>query len=163
LMRATRTAPTGVLRTRVLAVLPLVVLLVSTLPFWSRPMHIDDPMFVAMADAIRRDPGAPYAFRAVWDEREEDGARIMASPPFYGYALAAADALFEEPGAAARFVGLLFALILVLALGSLARRFGVPAWALALLVVSAPAFVVMVPTAMPDVVLGSLLTTAIAA
>jgi 4-amino-4-deoxy-L-arabinose transferase-like glycosyltransferase len=142
---------------------PLLLCVAAIVPFAAKPLHVDDPMFVAMADAIRRDPARPYAFRAVWDREEESGARIIASPPFYGYVLAAARAAFGEGEAVLRLAGLPFALLLVLCLASLARRFGVRAWAAALLAVTAPAFVVLSQMAMPDLVLASLVTAALAA
>jgi 4-amino-4-deoxy-L-arabinose transferase-like glycosyltransferase len=132
-------------------------------PFGGKPLHIDDPMFVAMADAIRRDPTRPYAFLAVWDQEEESGARIVASPPFYGYVLAAARAVFGESEAVLRLTGLPFLVLLVLSLAALARRFGVRAWAAALLAVTAPALVVLSQMAMPDLVLASLVTAALTA
>lgn len=61
-----------------------------------KPLHIDDALYVAVADQIRRDPFDPYGGLFNWQNIPEPLYRTSISPPLLSYYFAAARELFGE-------------------------------------------------------------------
>ena len=67
---------------------PYLLLLLGILPFLNKPYHIDDPVFLAVADQIRVDPTHPYDVSINWTDRPLRVGQFMGSPPLHSYYLA---------------------------------------------------------------------------
>jgi 4-amino-4-deoxy-L-arabinose transferase-like glycosyltransferase len=132
------------------------------LPYLTKAFTIDDPWFLSEARQILKTPAHPMAFQMCW-KSEICGAGIDLAPNacLMGYALIPA-ILANGAEWAAHLEQLIFSLVAVLAMASIALRLG---WgsrqaALAgLLLVAIPPFLPMASTAMPDT-LGLCLTLA---
>ena len=48
-----------------------------------KPLHIDDPFYLAIADHILRDPAHPYSFVFNWWGRPELAYNLALSPPLF--------------------------------------------------------------------------------
>src|SRR3954468_12768816 len=55
------------------------------LPFVGKAFHIDDPLFMWMADQISRDPQNPYDFGVNWYSTIRPGFMVMENPPLSSY------------------------------------------------------------------------------
>jgi len=55
------------------------------LPFIDRAFHIDDPLFLRMAEQILHDPWHPYDFEYNWDLRPRPAWEIVLNPPANSY------------------------------------------------------------------------------
>lgn len=137
-----------------LAIAVFVVLL--ALPTLSQPWTIDEPVFLAVARHILKDPFHPYAFDFNWYGRAVSMGSINGNPPLFPYALALCLRLAGGAERAVRLALLPLALIAALALYALASRFTRrPLWP-ALAVVVSPAFAINLPHAMPEALLAAL-------
>lgn len=130
--------------------LPLLALL-PLLFFLDRPVAIDDPLFLRLAEAIRHDPLRPLAGTVNWFGTPQPVWDVVKNGPALSYWLAAVQALGLTSERALHLALLPFAVAAVLAGARLARRFarGSP-WATALWVAS-PAFLLSAATLMVDV------------
>lgn len=70
-----------------------------TLPFINKPFHIDDPVYVWVAEQITREPLDFYGFDINWHGTPESVAKFNQNPPLYSYSLALPGILlgFSEP------------------------------------------------------------------
>ena len=92
----------------------------------AKPVHIDDPFTLAIADQIRQAPLDPYGFDIFWLQWPQPVHEEL-TPPLLPYWLAGASLLVGEPLRPASVVGLKlsllpFALLLCWALARLAER-----------------------------------------
>ena len=60
------------------------------LPFINVAFHIDDPLFIWVADHIRRDPANPYAFTVNWYGTDMAMSDVTKNPPLASYYIALA-------------------------------------------------------------------------
>ena len=148
-------------RARDLALVVLVVLLL--VPFTSKPLHIDDPLFVWAGEALAKDPLHPYGTSVHWFESTQPMHEVMFNPPGDPYFIALVTRVF---GSSERTLHLAFLLPAVLfAVGTLrlagrwCRRPGLAVLAACV----SPAFLVSATSLMPDVWMAALSTWSVAA
>ncbi len=80
---------------RAVDALVIVVLLVATLvPFSNRALHVDDPFYVWVAQHIAADPLDFYGFTLNWNGLDEPVHKINKNPPGVSYYLALVGSLF---------------------------------------------------------------------
>ncbi len=126
------------------------VALGTLLPFLDKPLHIDDPVYVRVAQHIRTAPADFYGFEMNWHGRLEPVADFNKNPPGVSYYLAAASLVtgWSERGLhAAMLVAVLAALA---ATAALARELEIDAFASTLVLFSMPGFLVAATTLMAD-------------
>ncbi len=124
-----------------IAAFGLAVMLV--LPILTKPIHIDDPVVLAVAENVLHDPTDPLAGRLDWLGEEMQTWRVTTNPPLLSYWLAPVLAWFG-PSEIALHLGMLPFLIMLA--GSqlwLAQRF-CGRWMPALFVLASPAIVVSI-------------------
>lgn len=131
----------------------VLVVVAVLLPFLNRAFHVDDPLFVWMAEQITRHPLDPYGFKLNWAGFAQPMTDVMQNPPLCSYYIAAAASIlgWSEPALHAAF--LLWAVISVLGTFLLARRFCPNPFAAALLTLFTPVFLISATTIMCDVMM----------
>src|SRR5262249_36298561 len=87
-----------------------------------KPLHMDDVAYHAFASHIAEHPTDPYGFDLFWDGQVKPAFQVLA-PPLLPYWLAAALHLFGDRPFLWKLWLLPFAVVLVFALHTLARRF----------------------------------------
>jgi 4-amino-4-deoxy-L-arabinose transferase-like glycosyltransferase len=123
-------------------------------PFLNKAFHIDDPLFLWMAQQITRHPFDPYGFSVVWGESSlRPMWQNMLNPPLCSYfiALVASIAGWSEIVLHSAF--LVVAITAVLGTFALARRLCANPGAAALLTLFTPVFLVSATNVMCDVML----------
>lgn len=88
-----------------------------------KPLHIDDPFYLAIADQITRDPARPYSFVFNWWGTPQPAYATALSPPLFSYWLALIVAAFGHSALALHLATWVFLVVASLATYSLARRF----------------------------------------
>ncbi len=126
---------------------PYILLLCGVLPFVSKAYHIDDPVFLTVADHIRSDPSHPYDVMINWTDRPQRVGQIMGSPPLHCYYLALVRSFGPDKEWWTHLCMLPFALIGLYAIHRLSRGDAL----CACLWVSAPAILVSATNVMPDI------------
>src|SRR3954469_816736 len=89
---------------RVLITLACLLLLV---PFLSKPLHVDDPMYLWTAQQIQSRPFDPYGFAVNWQATMTPMASEMQNPPLICYYLATVTSLLGSSEAALHLAMLL--------------------------------------------------------
>jgi len=125
----------------------------------SKPLVIDDPVYVAYARQIEQHPGDPYGFELYWYDAPEPAMGIGTVPAVLPYWLAGAMRLLGDSPIAWKLSLLPFALALTGSLAFLLGRFAQPfakpvLWALALGPAVLPGFSLMLDV--PALALGLL-------
>src|SRR5262245_12341303 len=65
-----------------------VIVLLATVPFLWKPLHIDDPADLQYVEQVLRHPGDPYGFEVDWDEGPRPAFRNYHPPlKYYFHAL----------------------------------------------------------------------------
>jgi len=129
------------------------VTLVAFAPFLNKAFHIDDPLFLWMAQQIVTHPLDPYGFSVNWAYSAEPMWRAMQNPPLCSYYMALVAFLFGWSEPALHLAFLVWTIISILGVFAVARRFcGEPLIA-ALLTLFTPVFVVSATNVMCDVML----------
>jgi len=121
------------------------------LPFLTKPLHIDDPMYVWTAQQIRSHPLDPYGFEVNWHGVAAPMPDVMKNPPLVSYYLAAASLLLGWSEAALHLALLLPAIGVILGVYALARELAARPMLAALATLSTPVFLVSASTLMSDV------------
>ena len=133
-------------------VLLALVTLVCLGPFLSKPLHMDDPLFIWTARHIQANPGADfYGFSVNWYGLEEPMSDVQQNPPLICYCTALAASVVGWSEIALHLVFLLPALAAVLGTYQLAREFVSRPGLAALAALCTPAFIVSSTTLMCDV------------
>ncbi len=137
----------------------LVCAIALTAAIASKPLVIDDPVYVAYAQQIQQHPTDPYGFELYWYDAPEPAMEIGTVPALLPYWLAGAMTLFGNSPIAWKLSLLPFALALTGALGFLLERLAKPfsrpvLWTLALGPSVLPGFTLMLDV--PAVALGLL-------
>jgi dolichyl-phosphate-mannose-protein mannosyltransferase len=122
-------------------------------PFLDKAFHIDDPLFLWMAQQISKHPLDPYGFDVNWTSSPEPMWVAMQNPPFCSYLIATFAAILGWSEVALHLAFLLPAIAAILGTYSIARRFSPDATTAALLTIFTPAFLVSGTTLMCDVLL----------
>jgi len=125
-----------------------------SLPFLDHAFHIDEPLFLRVAEQIKRDPWHPFDFFYLWDTEYLPMSRIAAFSPLFSYYLAATSLGEIFPSEFRIHLALIpFAWIAAFSFYSVTRRLGFSAGQSMVgtcLWVCSPAFVVSSQLAMPD-------------
>ena len=131
------------------------------LPFINKAFHIDDVLFLHVAEQISRSAWNFYGFEINWRDTVEPIHAFTMNPPLNGYYLAAARTILGESEVALHLAYLVPAVLLVLGCASLARICGVSgAWAGAMMLAT-PAFLVSATSLMSDMLMASLYVWAV--
>ncbi|MDP3910750.1 MAG: glycosyltransferase family 39 protein [Gemmatimonadales bacterium] len=130
----------------------LVVLVLGLLiPFLGKPFHIDDPVFLAIANQVIAHPLDPYGFDYYWfDSANRMWDLDPLNPPAMGYLLAPLIALFGEREFPLHAAFLVFPILAALSAYEIARRFTPRPFGAAALFCLAPMFIVPATTVMAD-------------
>ena len=132
----------------------LVAVTVTALaPFLDKAFHIDDPLFLWMAQQISKHPLDPYGFEVNWTSSAEPMWVAMQNPPLCSYVIAIIAAILGWSEVALHLAFLLPAIAAVLGTYSIARRFCPDATTATLLTIFTPAFLVSGTTLMCDMLL----------
>src|SRR6516165_1925392 len=128
-----------------------VAVLAALAPFLNKAFHIDDPLFLWIAQQISMHPGDPYGFAANWYVSSQPMYSIMQNPPLSSYymALMASFLGWSEPAMHGAF--LVPAVAAVLGTFFLACRFCKSPLIAALLLLFTPVFLVSATGVMCDV------------
>ena len=120
-------------------------------PFLNKAFHIDDPLFLWIAQQISHNPDDPYGFSLNWNGSVQPMFSVMQNPPFDSYymALAATFLGWSEPVMHAAF--LVPAVAAILGTFFLARRLCDSPLLAALLTLFTPVFLVSATGVMCDV------------
>jgi 4-amino-4-deoxy-L-arabinose transferase-like glycosyltransferase len=131
----------------------LVVTLTALAPFLNKPFHIDDPLFVWMAQQIARHPFDPYGFFVNWSTSPDPAWIAMQNPPLCSYYLAIIGSVcgWKELPLHAAFLA--WPVMSILATFAIARRFCREPLIAALLTLSSPVFLVSATNLMCDTML----------
>jgi 4-amino-4-deoxy-L-arabinose transferase-like glycosyltransferase len=127
--------------------------LVSLAPFVTKPVHVDDPLFIWAARHIQSHPGNPYDLAVNWYGFEQQMWETTKNPPLASYYLAATAALLGWSEAALHFAFFLPAVAAILGAHRLARRFCQRPMLAAILTLFTPVFLVSSTTIMCDVMM----------
>lgn len=133
---------------------PVLTLVVATLlclgPFVSKPVHLDDPLFLWAARQIQAHPLDPFGFQVNWSLAVEPMFLATQNPPLAAYYLALVAAVFGWNEAVLHTAFLLPALAAVLGTHQLAKRLCAHPVFAALTVLATPVFLVSSTTLMCD-------------
>jgi 4-amino-4-deoxy-L-arabinose transferase-like glycosyltransferase len=122
-------------------------------PFLGKPFHIDDPLFLWIAQQITRHPLDPYGFTVAWGVTPEPIFATMQNPPLCSYfiGLVASVAGWSEIALHSAF--LIVAVAAVLGTFALAHRLCQSPITASLLTLFTPTFLVSATNVMCDVML----------
>ena len=129
------------------------VTLACLAPFMDKAFHMDDPLFVWSARHIQSHPLDFYGFTLNWEGHEAPMSAVTQNPPLAAYYLALVGSLLGWNEIALHAGGLLPALAVVLGTFFLARNFCSHPLLPALIVATAPVFVLSGTTVMCDMLL----------
>lgn len=130
-------------------------------PFLAKPLHLDDPLFFWAARQIAVRPSDPYGVTINWYGIPQRLADVTNNPPGVSYYMAVAGSLFGWSPVALHAAFLLPAVTAVIATWALARRLCRRPVLAALLVLTAPGFLVSATTLMADVTMLALWLVAV--
>jgi Dolichyl-phosphate-mannose-protein mannosyltransferase len=138
-----------------------VIVIAALAPFLNKAFHVDDPLFLWMAQQIVKHPLDPYGFDVNWSSFTRPMADEMQNPPLCSYYIAAVASLFgwNEPALHVGF--LIWPSLSILGTFALARRFCREPFVAALLTLFTPVFLVSATNIMSDVMLLAFWTWAI--
>ena len=133
------------------AMLALLVVMTALVPFINKAFHIDDPLFLWMAQQILHHPWNPYGFSVNWYLSAHPMSVVMQNPPLNSYYIALIGSMFgwKEPVMHAAF--LLPASAAAIGTLFLARHFSPSPLVATMLTILTPVFLVSATTIMCDV------------
>jgi Dolichyl-phosphate-mannose-protein mannosyltransferase len=122
-------------------------------PFLNEAFHVDDPLFVWIAQQIAKHPLDPYGFEVNWSSFTQSMADVMQNPPLCSYYIAAVGSMvgWSEPALHSAF--LIWPVLAVLGTFAIARRFCSEPLLAALLTIFSPVFLVSATSLMCDVMM----------
>lgn len=118
------------------------------LPFVTKPLHLDDPVYVWVAQQIRSHPFDFYSFHLNWQGHDQPVSRFLESPPMLSYFLAAVSLVTGFQPFAFHISFLAVNLLSVIGMFLLAEKFCGRPFLAALLFLICPAFLVSATTLM---------------
>src|SRR5712691_2342736 len=133
----------------------LLVLVTSSAlaPFLNKAFHIDDPLFLWMAQQITKHPLDPYGFAVNWSISPEPMWQVMQNPPLCSYWIALVASVVGWGELALHLAFLIWPIMSILAVFTIARRFCREPVLAALLTLFTPAFLVSGTNIMCDLML----------
>lgn len=99
------------------------LVLILLLPFVGKAFHIDDPMYIWVAQHIQTNPGNPYGFPVNWYGTDTPVSVVNKNPPLVSYYIALAASVLGWSEPALHLALLLPALAVALGMYLVARRF----------------------------------------
>jgi len=123
----------------------------ALIPFLDRPVHIDDTVFLVIAEQILEDPLHPYNFDYNWDVRPRSMWETTQHPPLHSYLLALVGLAADMREGTLHLAYLGLAVGCALLMHSIARRMCSTPLVATLLSIATPAFLVSACTLMADV------------
>src|SRR5438105_7708449 len=133
------------------AFLAIVAVIAALVPFLNKAFHIDDPLFLWMAQQVSQHPADPYGFSVNWYVSAKPMFSIMQNPPLNAYYVALAAKFLGWSELAMHGAFLVPAIAAVLGTFFLAQRLSGSPLLGALLVLFTPVFLVSATTVMCDV------------
>ena len=124
---------------------------VALAPFAAKAFHIDDPLFIWMAQQISLHPQDPYGFSVNWYSTVQPIFLVMQNPPLSAYYAALVGRFFGWSEPAMHIGFLLPAIAAIVGTFFLARRLSDSPLLAALLTLFTPVFLVSATTVMSDV------------
>ncbi|MEA2735326.1 MAG: hypothetical protein QOE14_1777 [Humisphaera sp.] len=121
------------------------------LPFITKPLHMDDPMYVWAAEHIISHPLDPYGLSVNWRSTSTPMADEMKNPPLVCYYLAGAMLILGRSEPALHLAMMLPAVGVVLGTYQLAKELGGRPTIAALATLASPVFLISASTIMSDV------------
>lgn len=140
--------------------LALLVLAVLA-PFLHKAFHIDDPLFIWMAQQIDRQPLNPYGFAVNWSSYPRPMWEEMQNPPLCSYYISVLLPFFGTSEVALHAAFLVWPVLAVTGVYQLARRLCDAPFTVALLTLCTPVFLISATNVMCDVMLLALFVWAI--
>jgi hypothetical protein len=131
----------------------VLVTLLALLPFLTKPVNFDDPLFIWTARHIQHHPADPYGFKVNWYGSETPMSEVTQNPPLASYYVAFWTVFFGWSEASLHAAFLLPAIAVVLGTYRLARRLCARPLLAALATLSTPVFLVSATTLMCDVMM----------
>src|SRR4029077_9087037 len=92
-------------------------------PFLNKAFHIDDPLFLWMAQQIAKHPLDPYGFDANWSSFTQPMSMVMQNPPLCSYYIAAVASILGWSEISLHAAFLFWATMSILGTLALAQRF----------------------------------------
>src|SRR5207248_4560884 len=133
------------------AVFAAVAVIAALIPFLNKAFHIDDPLFLWIAQQISTQPEDPYGFAVNWYQSSQPMFSIMQNPPLSSYYMALAASLLGWSELAMHGAFLVPAVVAVLGTFFLAQRLSGSPLPGALLMLFTPVFLISATTVMCDV------------
>lgn len=133
---------------------PLVVAVVTAAALWpfvDRAFHIDDTVFLLVAEQILEDPLHPYDFEYNWDLQPRSMWQTTQHPPLHSYLLAAVGLAADMQERTLHLAYLALAVGCTLLMHSIAQRMCASPTLATLLSLATPAFLVSACSLMADV------------
>ena len=122
-------------------------------PFLNKAFHVDDPLFIWMAEQITRHPLDPYGFKVNWAGFAQPMTDVMQNPPLCSYYIALVASVLGWNESALHVSFLSWAVMSVIGTFFVARRFCSSAFHVALLTFFTPVFLISATTVMCDVMM----------
>jgi 4-amino-4-deoxy-L-arabinose transferase-like glycosyltransferase len=124
---------------------------VPLLPFVTKAVSVDAPVFIGVAHQIVAHPLDPFGFQMIWDPTSPDVWTMNRNPPLLSYYLAPWLALFGEVDGVLHAAMLPFSLLAGLSFLGIARRVAGEGARPVALLVATPAYLVLATTLLLDV------------
>src|SRR5437773_4125494 len=128
-----------------------IAVIAALAPFLNKAFHIDDPLFLWMAQQVSQRPADPYGFSVNWYVSAKPMFSIMQNPPLNAYYMALAAKFLGWSELAMHGAFLVPAVAAVLGTFFLAQRLSGSLLTGALLMLLTPVFLVSATTVMCDV------------
>ncbi len=122
-------------------------------PFLNKAFHIDDPLFIWMAQQIAKHPFDPYGFYVNWVSFRQPMTIVMQNPPLCPYYIAAVATVFGWTEPTLHLAFLFWATLSILGTFAFARRFCRKPLMAAMLTLFTPLFLVSATSTMCDVMM----------
>jgi 4-amino-4-deoxy-L-arabinose transferase-like glycosyltransferase len=129
------------------------ITVVALVPFLNKAFHIDDALFIWMAQQIAKHPFDPYDFYVNWVSFRQPMTAVMQNPPLCSYYIAAVASVFGWAEPMLHLAFLFWATISILGTFALARRFCRKPLIAAMLTLFTPVFLVCATSTMCDVMM----------
>ena len=130
--------------------------LAALLPFLHKAFHIDDPLFLWMADQIRKNPFDPYGFFINWTMSPKPFWQEMPNPPLCSYWIALLESVLGGSEVSLHLAFLVWPVLAIVATFVIARRFCREPFRAAVMTLLCPVFLVSATNLMCDVMLMAL-------
>jgi len=137
------------------------IIIIFSVPFLDKALHIDDPYFISVAKQIIKNPLDPYGFSINWYGYSTIAAETVRNPPLACYYLALVGHYFGWNETTLHTAFLLITISCGLAIYKLAQKFGNNPFLSSIVAIFSPVFFVSSTTLMLDMMMLSFFLWAI--